>query len=187
MHDCTIGETLKTGAILCSKQDKFFFIIITSMNLYPHNCKRALRSLCRVQILVLHYHSHWLAYICSPLTRLQYVGYSVIHAHHSILIVVNESRVESSKSHTIACIVSPVINLCFRAFFYSFLMKGNFIHVLVDNFLCTYSRAVSILRTTTTCYSTIHSVVRCSRLLKRNVVCRGHLFKWISNRSINTK
>ena len=97
---------------------------------------------------------------------------------------------ESSKSHTIACIVSPVINLCFRAFFYSFLMKGNFIPVLVDNFLCTYSRkcrAVSILRTTTTCYSTIHSVVRCSRLLKRNVVCRGHLFKWISNRSINTR
>ena len=41
MHDCTIGETLKTGAILCSKQDKLFFIKITIMKRYPHNFKRA--------------------------------------------------------------------------------------------------------------------------------------------------
>ena len=40
MHDCTIGETLKTGAILCSKQDKLFFIKITLMKKYPHNFKR---------------------------------------------------------------------------------------------------------------------------------------------------
>ena len=182
MHDCTIGETLKTGALLCSKQDKLSFIKITFMKNYLHNCKRALFKYLYYIIILIDWHICLVNWVdCNTLV------YSVIHAHHSILIVVNESRVESSKSHTIACIVSPVINLCFRAFFYSFLMKGNFIHVLVDNFLCTYSRAVSILRTTTTCYSTIHSVVRCSRLLKRNVVCRGHLFKWISNRSINTK
>ena len=149
------------------------------MKKYPNNFKRAFAFVVFKYLYYIIILIDWHIYVVH-LQDCNTQVYSVIHAHHSILIVVNESRVQSSKSHTIACIVSPVINLCFRAFFYSFLMKGNFIPVLVDNFLCTYSRkcrAVSILRTTTTCYSTIHSVVRCSRLLKRNVVCRGHLFK----------
>ena len=56
MHDCTIGETLKTGAILCSKQDKFFFTIITGMKMYPHNCKRELFKYFYYIIILIDWH-----------------------------------------------------------------------------------------------------------------------------------
>ena len=56
MHDCTIGETLETGAVLCSKQDKLFFIKITFMKKYPHDFKRALFKYLYYIIILIDWH-----------------------------------------------------------------------------------------------------------------------------------